>query len=72
MIGFTLGTLPLSASIGKHTTHVVDEGLTSVCATIISVCIRPYLVYVKCRFHIRFHIGLYIQGLGITDGNISG
>ena len=33
---------------------------------------RPYLVYVKCRFHIRFHIGLYIQGLGITDGNSIG
>ena len=37
-----------------------------------SLDIRPYLGYVKCRFHIRFHIGLYIQGLGITDGNISG
>ena len=34
----------------------------------IHVCTRPYLVHVKCRFHIRFHIGLNIQGSMITDG----
>ena len=30
---------------------------------------RPYLVHVKCTLYMGFHIGLYIQGFEITDGN---